>query len=171
MRVDTMPLPSSCVFHNQFSMISLPQAWPGSQKRKYMNFLLLHWPAIQLTKKKRMLWVCSLPLANISNVPTVHTWFLNFPHPYTVSDRICKLPVILKKWNSPCHPSRWARKHLSWQPLLQASSWYPFLLCAVKNGKEGKDSETLPLSNHVVLVSVQYHSLQDAFERNWKTSS
>lgn len=110
-RVDTTPLPSSWVFHNQFSMISLHKVGLGPRKKKYMNFLLIHWPAIRLMKKKRILWVCSLPLANISNVPIVRTWFLNFPYPSTVTDRIRKLPVILRKWHSPCHPSGWAGKH------------------------------------------------------------
>lgn len=145
---------------------------PGLGPRKEnMNFLFLDWPIIQLMKKKRMPWICSLPWANISNVPTVHTWLLNFPHPYTVSDRMCKLPVILRMWDSPYHPSRWAWKHLSGQPCLQSSSWYPFHPYITKDMKEGKDTETLASSKHIVLFSVQYHSFQDVFEKNWKTSS
>lgn len=78
----------------QLSAISLPQAWPGSQKRKYTNFRLPHGSAIQLVKNFKMIWVCSLPLARMSNMPTVHMWLPHFARPYVVSVRVCKLAVI-----------------------------------------------------------------------------
>ena len=57
-----MPPPSSWVFHSQFSMISLPPAWPGSQKRKYRTFYFstgLQSNQWGKKKKKRMISVCS----------------------------------------------------------------------------------------------------------------
>lgn len=121
-------------------MINLPQAWPGSQKRKYTNFQLPHWCAIQLMKNLKMIWVCRLPFSSVSNVPTVHMWLLHFAHPYRVSHRVCKGAVTPGKWNSPCHPSRGARKHLSGQPGVLGAAAPPTL--------RGR-THTLTSSNHV----------------------
>ena len=77
----------------------------------------------------------------VLNTPKAHTWLLNFPI-HSESDRIWKLPVILRKWTCS-HLWRWAMRHLSWQTCPQGSSWYLLHPCIQKDGREGKDSDTL----------------------------
>ena len=62
-------------------------------------------------------------------------------HPFRVRQDL-KLPVILRKWTSS-HLWRWAMRHLSWQTCPQGSSWYLLHPCIQKDGREGKDSDTL----------------------------
>ena len=150
-----MPPPSSWVFHSQFSMISLPPAWPGSQKRKYSTFYFS--TGLQSNqwgkKKKKKEWSRSARhSASVPNTPTAHTWLLNFPN-HSESDRIWKLPVILRKWTSG-HLWRWAMRHLSGQTGPQGSSWYLLHSCIRKGGREGKDSRHTDSSDHAGLFSV-----------------
>lgn len=76
------------------SVFHKPGLGPRRENTQTSDFRLPHGSAIQLVKNFKMIWVCSLPLARMSNMPTVHMWLPHFARPYVVSVRVCKLAVI-----------------------------------------------------------------------------
>jgi hypothetical protein len=101
--------------------------------------------------------VCFLPLSNISNVPIVHTWLLNFPiHSQSptglsVTGHCQEMEVS--------HPSRWSRKHG-----LRAHSWYPFFPCAEGMGRS---QEHWLQAYSQLLSEIQSHLLTSLVGLTW----
>lgn len=127
-----MPPPSS-IINFLWSVFHKPGLDPRKENTELFTSLL----ACSPTNGKKKEWSQSaLHSVSVPNMPTAHTWLLNFPI-HSESNRIWKLPVILRKWTSD-HLWRWAMRHLSWQTCPQGSSWYLLHLCIRKDGKEGK---------------------------------